>query len=83
MWLILASALIAVIMTAVFRVRVDPTGTYALEWLIAALLLASRIWWDRTDHQRMADACGTVGTVGSNLSAFFTQQVNSCFKITV
>jgi len=63
MWIVFASALIALGMTVYFRVRVDPTGTYALEWLIAALLLASRVWWRRTDHQRMADACGTVGTV--------------------
>ncbi|HEX8840521.1 MAG TPA: hypothetical protein VF750_08655, partial [Sphingomicrobium sp.] len=63
MWLILVSALVALVMTVAFRVRVDPTGTYALEWLIAALLLASRMWWDGSDHQRMADACGTVGTV--------------------
>jgi hypothetical protein len=63
MWLVFASALIAVSMTLALKVHVDPSGTYALEWLIAALLLASRVWWDRSDHQRMADACGTVGTV--------------------
>jgi membrane-associated phospholipid phosphatase len=63
MWLVLASTLIAVGMTIAFRVRVDPKGTYALEWLVAALLLASRVWWDRSEHRRMADACGTVGTV--------------------
>lgn len=63
LWIVFASALIAISMTLVLRVRVDPRGTYALEWLVAALLLASRVWWDRSDHQRMADACGTVGTV--------------------
>lgn len=53
----------AVAMTLALKVRVDASGTYALEWLIAALLLASRVWWNRSEHQRMADACGTVGTV--------------------
>ena len=63
MWLVLVSAVIAIVMTVALKVRVDPKGTYALEWLIAALLLASRVWWDKTEHRRMADACGTIGTV--------------------
>ena len=62
-WLLLASALIAVALTLVLQVHVDPRGTSILECLIAALLLASRIWWNRTDHVRMADACGTVAVV--------------------
>jgi membrane-associated phospholipid phosphatase len=45
------------------RVRIDPRGTFLLDWLLAALLLASRIWWDRTGHRRIADACGTVALV--------------------
>lgn len=34
-----------------------------LECLIAALLWASRKWWGRSGHVRMADACGTVAIV--------------------
>jgi hypothetical protein len=62
-WLLLASALIAVVLTLTFKVRVDPRGTSILECLIASLLLASRMWWNRTGHVRMADACGTVAVV--------------------
>jgi PAP2 superfamily protein len=62
-WLIFAAAVIAVVLTVALRVRVDPRGTSILECLIAALLLASRLWWNRSDHARMADACGTVAVV--------------------
>ena len=62
-WLLTASALIALVMTLALEVRVDPKGTSILECLIAALLLASRMWWNRTGHVRMADACGTVAVV--------------------
>jgi hypothetical protein len=62
-WLILASAVIAAALIMAFRTRVDPTGTSVLECLIAALLLASRMWWNKADQRRMADACGTVAVV--------------------
>lgn len=62
-WLIFASAIVAVAMTVALRVRIDPAGTSVLECLIAGLLLASRIWWNKTGHTRMADACGTVAVV--------------------
>jgi hypothetical protein len=62
-WLIFASAVIAIALTVALRVRVDPAGTSILECLIAALLLASRMWWNKTGHTRMADACGTVAVV--------------------
>jgi len=62
-WLLLASAVIAAALAAALRIRVDPTGSTLVECLVAGLLLASRIWWRRTEHQRMADACGTVGVV--------------------
>jgi membrane-associated phospholipid phosphatase len=62
-WLLLVSAVIAVVLTAALRIRVDPTGSTLVECLVAGLLLASRIWWRRTEHERMADACGTVGVV--------------------
>lgn len=63
MWLIFASVLIAAGMAVTLGVRVDPKGSAAVEWLVAALLLASRIWWDRSDHHAIADACGTIGAV--------------------
>jgi hypothetical protein len=62
-WLVLASCVIAIALDLALNVRFDPQGTSIVEWLIAALLLASRIWWDRTDHHRIADACGTVAVV--------------------
>ena len=62
-WLILVSALIAIGMVLALRIRVDPRGTSILECLLAALLLASRMWWNKTGHTRMADACGTVAVV--------------------
>jgi hypothetical protein len=61
--LVLAASLVAIVLTIGLGVRVDPRGTTALELLVAALLLASRRWWDRTDHQRMADACGAFAMV--------------------
>ena len=62
-WLIFASSLIAVLLTIAMRVRVDPKGTSMIEWVVAALLLASRLWWDRNGKERLADASGTVGAV--------------------
>ena len=62
-WLILAAAIIAIALTAALRVEVDPAGTAVLDWVIASLLLVSRMWWERRDHHRIADACGTVAVV--------------------
>jgi len=62
-WLVLAAVIIAMVLTMTLRVRVDPTGSSVLECLVAALLWASRAWWNRSGHERMADACGTVAIV--------------------
>ena len=62
-WLILFSALVALGMILALRIRVDSRGTSILECLLAALLLASRMWWNKAGHVRMADACGTVAVV--------------------
>lgn len=59
-WLIVASALIAAMLAIVLRVRVDPQGTAWFNLLIAVLLFASRRWWGRRGHRRIADAFGTV-----------------------
>jgi hypothetical protein len=59
-WLVLASTVIAVTFAFGLNVRIDPEGTAVLDWLIAALLLVSRMWWQRKGHLRIADACGTV-----------------------
>jgi len=59
-WLVFASAIIAVILAAAFQIQVDPAGISALNLLIASLLLISRIWWDRHGHHRIADAFGAV-----------------------
>lgn len=61
--LVLASSLFAVILTRSLRVRVDPHSSIAPDWTIAALLLASRVWWDRNGKHRIADASGTVAVV--------------------
>ncbi|MBW0006304.1 MAG: phosphatase PAP2 family protein [Sphingomonas sp.] len=63
MWLLLSSCLTALILAMVFKVRVDPTGSSIVVWAVAAMLLASRIWWDRTGQQAIADAAGTIGVV--------------------
>jgi hypothetical protein len=59
-WLVLASSIIAVVFAIGLRVRVDPEGAAALDWVIAVLLLVSRMWWQRKGHIRIADACGVV-----------------------
>jgi hypothetical protein len=59
-WLILAGTVAAATLAVGLKVRVDPVGTAVLDWVIAALLLISRMWWQRRGHQRIADACGTV-----------------------
>ena len=63
MWLLLANCLIAAVLAVTFKVRVDPTGSAIVVWAIAAMLLASRIWWDRVGHHALADASGTIGVV--------------------
>jgi hypothetical protein len=59
-WLILVSSIVAVVLVITSAVRADPSGTFIIEWVLAALLLASRIWWRRQGHQRIADLSGTV-----------------------
>ena len=63
MWLLLASCLTAVGLALAFNVRVDPTGSSIVVWAVAAMLLASRVWWDRAGQHALADAAGTIGVV--------------------
>jgi hypothetical protein len=46
-----------------WQVRVDPSGTASIDLLVAAFLLVSRIWWQRHEHKRIADAFGAVALV--------------------
>ena len=62
-WLVLFSSVLAIALVIALNTRVDPRGTSILECLIAALLLASRIWWNRAGHVRIADASGTIALV--------------------
>ncbi|MEO6226069.1 MAG: phosphatase PAP2 family protein [Sphingomicrobium sp.] len=62
-WLVFASSVIAIALAIIFGVRVDPRGTFALNWMIAAVLLISRIYWNAAGHHRIADAFGTVAVV--------------------
>lgn len=59
-WLILASSLVATALAVQSGVRVDFRGTSEICLLVAALLLASRIWVDRRVDRRIADAIGVV-----------------------
>lgn len=63
-WLIIASIVIAIAMEAAVGVRIDPGGAYVFDWIIAAMLVISRMWWQRKGMQRLADVAGTVGLVG-------------------
>ena len=63
MWLLLANCLIAAVLAIAFNVRIDPTGSAIVVWAIAAMLLASRVWWDQVGHHALADASGTIGVV--------------------
>ena len=63
MWLLLGSCLTATAMAIMFKVRVDPAGSSIVVWAIAAMLLASRIWWQHAGQQSLADASGTIGVV--------------------
>lgn len=62
-WLIVVSALIATTLALRFRVPINPNGTALINWVLAVLLLASRIWWERAGSQRLADAAGSVALV--------------------
>jgi hypothetical protein len=62
-WLALASTIIAVLLLIGEKVPLNPDGSAAIELVLAAVLLASRIWWRRTGHERLADASGTIGLV--------------------
>lgn len=62
-WLILASAIVALALTAALNVRVNPEGAALIECGIASLLLVSRLWWRSAGHERLADAFGVVGIV--------------------
>lgn len=59
-WLIFGGSIVAAGLTFALDVNVTPKGTYVIDWVLAALLLASRIWWERSGHHRLADAAGTV-----------------------
>lgn len=63
-WLIIASIAIAAAMEAAFRVRIDPGGAYIFDWIVAAMLVISRMWWQRKGKEGVADVAGTVGLVG-------------------
>jgi len=60
-WLIVASTAVALGMEAVVRVRVDPGATYILDWVLAALLAVSLLWWNRAGLRRISDALGAFG----------------------
>lgn len=62
--LILVSAIIAVALVVATGVRVDPKGTASFNLLVATLLFASRRWWHRRGHHRIADAFGAVAVAG-------------------
>jgi len=59
-WLVVAAIAVALLLDLGLRTPIDPEGTVVIDWLIASLLLVSRIWWARRGHQRIADALGTV-----------------------
>ena len=63
MWLLLMGCLVAGGLALAFKVRIDPTGSSIIVWAVAAMLLASRIWWDRAGQHAIADAAGTIGVV--------------------
>ena len=63
LFLVLASSVMAAALALMMNVRVDPSGTALLNLFAASLLLFSRIWWRRSGHIRVADACGTVALV--------------------
>jgi hypothetical protein len=67
-WLVIISCTLAIAVGVALHVRVNSQGAAPLYWLIAALLLVSRMWWERAGHQRIADVLGTValGALGGS-----------------
>lgn len=61
MWILLVSTILAALLALALKIRVDPKGTSAVAWSVAAMLLASRVWWNRAGQHRLADASGTIG----------------------
>ena len=61
--LLAATCLTAAGLAFALKVRVDPKGTAVVLWAIAAMLLVSRMWWDRIGKHALADAAGTIGVV--------------------
>lgn len=62
--LILAATVVAVLLVAALRVRVDLQTTTYFNLAVAGLLLASRMWWDRRGSHGIADASGAVAVAG-------------------
>jgi hypothetical protein len=60
-WLASASVLIAGILALGVSANIDPEGIPPLAWLVAALLVASRLWWSEERLERVADFFGTIG----------------------
>lgn len=63
-WLIVASTAVATLMAFAVGARVDTAGTFVLDWLIAALLSISLLWWQRKGLERISDALGALGLAG-------------------
>ena len=42
-------------------VQIDTDGIAPFAWIVAALLVASSLWWHRAGHNRVADMFGTLG----------------------
>jgi hypothetical protein len=61
--LVAASVVCAILLTLVSGVRVDPDGLAPLAWIVAALLIVSRMWWIGAGHRRVADFFGTLSLV--------------------
>jgi hypothetical protein len=59
--LAIVSILVAATLTMSTKTRFDPDGIPPLAWLVAALLVASRLWWGEGSHHRVADFFGTLG----------------------
>lgn len=58
--MVAVGVLLAMLTFSRVDVTIDPGGTDVLGWILAAMLLVSRMWWDRAGHRRVADALGTV-----------------------
>lgn len=62
-WLVVSSTFVAILLALLVGARVDPQGTFVIDWILASLLAVSRLWWHRTGHHRVADACGTFALI--------------------